>query len=54
MMADPKRDAARAAAEQLAAQAQGVARSWLRRNVWGVVGVALAALLLAAALLRWG
>jgi hypothetical protein len=53
-MADPIVTAAKTAATQLASQATGVAQSWLRRNVWGVLAVAVAAVLAAALALRWG
>jgi anti-sigma-K factor RskA len=48
-----KTEAAQLAA-QLAAQAKGVAQGWLRRNVWGVLAVAVAAALVATCALHWG
>lgn len=47
-------DATRAAAQALAEGARGVAQSWLRRNVWGVVALAGAALALAVLSVVWG
>jgi anti-sigma-K factor RskA len=53
-MADPIITAAKAEATQLANRATGVAQGWLRRNVWGVLAVAVVAVLAAAAALHWG
>lgn len=39
--------AAEAKAGALASQGQDVAQGWLRRNVWGVVAVAAASLIIA-------
>jgi hypothetical protein len=53
-MADPIITAAKTEATQLANQATGVAQGWLRRNVWGVLAVAVVAVLAAVAALHWG
>ena len=53
-MAAPILTAAKTEAEQLASQAGGAAQGWLRRNVWGVLAVAVAAVLVAALALHCG
>lgn len=50
-MTDPLQtalDAAKSDATALAQQATGTARGWLRRNIWGLLGVAVTAVAVAA------